>query len=138
MSRPMLATCACVILLGGFVGGWALSTQYQRNGRGWARLTHEERFYFMVGYDIGYAEANYLSDIIASKSGTPSQIALSKEMHRLLSGKGEGRHTRKEIVDAVDTFYNDFRNQSVCWTVAVPCHVHIRRTADRRRTKCSS
>src|SRR5262249_45089769 len=117
MSKPILAVCACAILLVGFVGGWAANTKYG-SGVGWGSLSHDEKVLFVRGYDAGYQETNMLADVIASKSGSSSQIAPLKKMARVLSDKKQGKHSLAEVVEAVDTFYRDLRNQPVCWEEA--------------------
>jgi hypothetical protein len=121
MSRRIAVVCAC-IFLGGFAGGWAAGASsggYDYNGQHWRELTSFQRTLYVRGFSVGYQDASAAKEALAGKSLDDAQGALLARIDRYLSGKGEGHHKMGEIVSAVTTFYDDYRNVSVCWESAL-------------------
>jgi hypothetical protein len=107
-----------------FVAGWAFgSAQYRYNAANWKALTSFERVLFVTGFHQGYGSASDVKTILARQDLTSSQRALAEHLDRQLAGSGQ-HMTVGEIVTGMSTFYDDYRNQPVCWAEALTFSVN--------------
>lgn len=121
VSKQTVVICAC-IFLGGFVAGQAASTPkpgYSHDGQHWRELTDFQRILYVRGFSLGYQDATTTKEALAGKYLDDAQRVLLTKVDRYLAGKAEGRHKVGEIVNAITTFYGDYRNVSVCWEPAI-------------------
>jgi len=113
-----------------FCAGWASGQNAagpKYDGSAWNNLRNMDvlaQTLYTSGYVAGYRRGSVV-DWVIHGSGKPSPLENSKiarlkiESHDL-NGLGKNRHvTVAEVQEAMDTFYNDYRNVPVCWDDAL-------------------
>ncbi len=113
-----------------FGAGWAIGAQGYRNAAGWSALSSIERLMYTSGYSEGYIRGSLEGSIVAAgllaeknKGLTttlgkidPAKLERLQLSMRAQAGTGRNQHMNTiEVQKGIDTFYGDFRNQSICW-----------------------
>ncbi len=122
--RRKLVVAACWVLF--FAAGWMSASKAQSRmspAEVWRTMPYAERFAYVSGFFSGYAwglidEMNDVSAQVAAGKRTPEQKEILKFMYSVRRHKPDAA-SWAEVIDAVSTFYSDYRNLPVCSDNAV-------------------
>ncbi|HZP33462.1 MAG TPA: hypothetical protein VFB23_08885 [Candidatus Acidoferrales bacterium] len=130
MQKAMiLMACCCFV----FVAGWAFGQQTQTalDSSAWTQVGKVDdlaRIMYVKGYVDGYADGDtdmekisavLMKDVQIDASAKALVAPLENRMSDVLGFGKNGEVTIGTTMDAMTTFYTDYRNAPVCWRDAL-------------------
>ena len=123
-TKITTAICCAAIFLGGLIAGRAATPQsdVKLDGPTWRTLNTNEKTRYAQGWIQGYQDATDAAQLITE--GKPGGLSATtrdffERQKRDVSRSFDRRTDAAAVAKTIDTFYGDFRNQPVCWDVAV-------------------